>query len=118
VSRIRRFDWWKAACDVVSPAGGRLLAGVRWPDVVRIQTFKLDLLTTDCIHLLFEFRDDRAPVRISEEWTGFAELFEPLAAAFPSIPPGWYMEVMTPAFETRRRVLYDAGSPGTRSESA
>ena len=96
--------------DVVSPADGRVLAGVRWVDVARIQTYKLDLLTTDCICLLFEFRDGSPPVQISEEWTGFSDLFEPLAAALPSIPAGWYVEVMSPAFETRRRVLYEAVS--------
>jgi len=73
-----------------------------------MQTYKVDLLTTDCICLLFEFRDGRPSVQVSEEWQGFADLFEPLSAAFPSIPANWHMEVMTPAFETKQRVLYEA----------
>lgn len=94
--------------DLVSTTDQRILTSVRWADVVRIQTYKVDLFTTDCICLLFELRDGRPPVQISEEWQGFADLFEPLSAAFPSVPSDWYMEVMSPAFETKHRVLYDA----------
>ena len=60
---------------------------------------KVDLATTDCICLTFEFNNGMAPLQVSEEWAGFAELFGPLAAAFPTIPPEWYAEVMTPAFK-------------------
>jgi len=103
--RIRLVD---GGLDLVSPVDQRIVASVRWSDVSRIQTYKMDLLTTDCICLLFEFRDGKPPVQISEEWIGFAELFDPLSTAFPSIPADWYMEVMTPAFETKQRVLYEA----------
>jgi hypothetical protein len=58
--------------------------------------------------LLFERRDGAAPVQVSEEWRGFADLFEPLRVAFPSIPEDWYVVVMKPAFERNQRVLYDA----------
>jgi hypothetical protein len=87
----------------------RVLAEVRWSEVSRIETYKLDLVTTDCICLSFEFRDGRPPVQISEEWAGFADLFQPMSLAFPSILRDWYFEVMLPAFETNHRVLYEAG---------
>jgi len=94
--------------DVLSSEEGRVVASVRWQNVLRVHTYKVDLATTDCICLSFEFNNGAAPVRVSEEWAGFAELFAPLAAAFPTIPPGWYAEVMTPAFKANHRVLYDA----------
>jgi hypothetical protein len=97
--------------ELLSPNDQRAMELVRWSDVARIETFKLDLLTTDCICLLFEFSGARASLQVSEEWSGFADLFGPLSNAFPSIPPDWYVEVMKPAFETNRRTLYDASEP-------
>jgi hypothetical protein len=81
---------------------------VLWADVSRIQTYKVDLLTIDCICLLFEFRSGGPPVQVSEEWAGFPDLFAPVSEAFPSIPQNWYAEIMTPAFEAKRTVLYEA----------
>jgi hypothetical protein len=80
---------------------------VRWEDVARIQAYKLDLVTTDCICLLFELGPDRAPVQLSEEWPGFQDLFSPLAQRFPTIPESWYVDIMTPAFEEKRTVLFE-----------
>jgi hypothetical protein len=97
--------------DLLDAASEAVIRSVRWADVAKIQTYKLDLLTTDCICLLFEFRSGHPPVQVSEEWKGFADLFDPLTAAFPSIPKNWYMDVMTPAFETKQTVLYDAARP-------
>jgi hypothetical protein len=93
--------------DLVFSAEQHVVSSIRWADVSRVQTYKRDLVTTDCILLQFEFTDGRPPVHVSEEWAGFADLFEPLSQAFPSISPDWYMEVMSPAFATNNRVLYD-----------
>lgn len=92
---------------VLASAHGQAEASVRWADVARIQAYKLDLLTTDCICLLFEFAPGRAPVQVSEEWSGFEDLFGPLAARFPAIPESWYADIMTPAFAMNRTVLFE-----------
>ncbi|MES2352794.1 MAG: hypothetical protein V4568_00095 [Pseudomonadota bacterium] len=92
--------------DVVSPVNDSLVGYVRWNEVERIQAYKVDLLTTDCICLLFEFRVGKTSIQVSEEWQGFAELFTPMSASFPSIPPNWYLDVMTPAFERKQTILY------------
>ena len=63
-----------------------VIRSVRWTDVAKIQTYKLDLLTTDCICLLFESKSGQPPVQVSEEWKGFPELFGPLTTAFPIDP--------------------------------
>jgi len=91
--------------DLVSAVDQSLISAVRWSDVARIETYKVDLLTTDCICLLFEFRSGAKAIQVSEEWPGFAELFGPLSKAFPAIQENWYLEVMTPAFESKRTVL-------------
>jgi len=93
---------------LVSSVDRQVVASVRWSEVTSIRTYKLDLLTTDCICLLFELHNEKPPVQVSEEWSGFADMFEALARAFPGIPRDWYMEVMSPAFETKGRVLYDS----------
>jgi hypothetical protein len=59
---------------------------------------------------MFELTEGKPPVQVSEEWAGFQELFGPLSTAFPTISGDWYMEVMTPAFETKHKVLYDRSS--------
>jgi hypothetical protein len=99
--------------DLLSESDERVISTVRWADVSRIQTYKLDLVTTDCICLLFEFASGLAPIQVSEEWLGFADLFGPLSKAFPSISESWYVDVMTPAFEAKRTVLFDVATSGS-----
>ena len=101
--------------ELVSPEDQSILVRVHWPKVSKIETYKLDLVTTDCICLLFEQFDGVAPVQVSEEWSGFTELFGPLLDVFPSIPKDWYVEVMKPAFERNHRVLYETSRSGHRA---
>ena len=94
--------------EVVEARSEAVIASVKWVEVARIQAYKLDLVTTDCICLLFEFTTPSAPLEVSEEWIGFNEIFSPLTQHFPVIPESWYEDIMTPAFETKRTVLFDA----------
>lgn len=94
-----------AGFDVLNPDGS-LAASVLWDDVTRIQAYKRDLFTTDCICLLFECGSDQPAVELSEEWQGFSDLLGMLERRFPTIPPSWYVDIMTPAFEARRTVLF------------
>ena len=94
--------------DLVSSLNEGVVGYVRWSQVKRIQTYKVDLLTTDCICLLFEFCDGKPPVQVSEEWQGFSELITPMSMGFPSISKTWYLEVMSPAFERKQKILYES----------
>jgi hypothetical protein len=94
--------------EVVEFPSEVVIASVKWVEVARIQAYKLDLVTTDCICLLFEFTSPSAPLQVSEEWMGFNEIFSPLTQHFPAIPESWYEDIMIPAFETNRTVLFDA----------
>lgn len=80
---------------------------IRWDQIDRITTYKLDLLTTDCICLLFEGRFDLSPYQIHEEMIGFGQVFQALRDAFPGIPKSWCLDVATPAFERNETVLFD-----------
>ncbi len=86
--------------------GSELRRGV-WRQVTRIQTYKVDLFTTDCICLLFEFQVGADPIQVSEEWHGFADFMVALGHQFPSMPQDWYLEVMKPAFAPNHRVLFE-----------
>ena len=94
--------------ELVSPLNESTVGYVRWTEVARIQTYKVDLITTDCICLLFEFIEGKPPIQVSEEWEGFSELFTPLATNFPSMSQNWYLEVMAPAFDRKQKVLYES----------
>ena len=93
----------------VSVQGVEVVA-LPWLWVERVATYKQDLLTTDEILLVFEYLDPtgtRMRVQLSEEWTGFAELFARLPATFDGFPADWYVKVMAPAFATNGRVLWE-----------
>ena len=85
--------------------GNRL--SIRWDQIDRITTYKLDLLTTDCICLLFEGRFDASPYQIHEEMMGFGQVFKALRDAFPGISEFWYFDVTTPAFERNETILFE-----------
>jgi len=79
----------------------------RWGDVEEIRTFKRDLWTVDSIRLAFRVGDRW--YEVGEEDAGFMPLVERMQAKFPSVPEGWYLEVMFPAFEANPRVLWERG---------
>jgi hypothetical protein len=98
-------------------ASGEILRVVTWRHVTRIETYKVDLFTTDCICLLFEQGGVADPIQVSEEWAGFTELFEPLHRAFPDMTKSWYADVMKPAFVENRTVLYEVSANGRRADA-
>jgi hypothetical protein len=82
---------------------------VKWCDIREIVAFKRDILTYDVICVGFcladrEYdlaKDERLDgVEIHEEMTGFMDLVQDMQRKFPAIPKNWYIEIMTPAFET------------------
>lgn len=75
-----------------------------WRDVEQIETFKRDLLTIDQICLAFCVSGIR--YEFWEEDAGFDLLAKLMEEKFPSIPEGWYGQVMQPAFATNQRTLW------------
>jgi hypothetical protein len=117
---LSRFGRQRPADPLIRPTHGgfsliqdnsqAVLRTVLWSSVAKIQTYKRDFLTTDCICLLFELQSADPPVQVSEEWDGFADLLASMSKALPTIPANWYVEVMTPPFAEKRTLLYAVGS--------
>lgn len=98
--------------DVLSTKERRI--PVRWGGVRRVIAYKRDLWTTDEIRLVFESDDSEGVREISEEWPGFQDLFKEMETEL-GVSPGWYLDIMTPAFEPMHRVIFSR--PGTAAAS-
>ena len=99
---------------VLRAADGAVV-NVQWASVRRAAAYKRDLYTTDAIMLALEL-DPPGPamLEVSEEWVGFADLFEGMERAL-GVSPAWYLEIMVPAFEATPRILYERPDQAARS---
>lgn len=96
------------ACDIELTEDGFKYGErtILWSTVLRIRTYKLDLVTIDCICLWFELESE-PPLEVTEESNGFTDFMDEVLVAFPSIPANWYATVMQPAFERNETILFD-----------
>lgn len=78
---------------------------VFWRSVERIVALKQDLGTHDLIILLVDAEGAAEPLLLAEEMPGFADLFGAMETHL-GVSPGWYPEIMLPAFEATPMVLY------------
>jgi len=95
---------------IVNTANDEAASEFTWKDVERIDAYKLDLVTTDCLCLAFTTGRNSSPVQVSEEWPGFEELLVTLQRNFPLMPPDWRTKVIHPAFARNETVLYEGGA--------
>ena len=80
---------------------------IRWDAITKVAAFKRDLFTTDEIVLLIEVAEHPGKAQgVSEEWTGFRDLFAPMEERL-GISAAWYIDIMSPAFDPKFRVLYE-----------
>ena len=100
-----RFD--SDGFDVIAGNDGVRLARVSWAKVSRVTAYKVDLITTDCVCVLFEQSPEVGPIQISEAWAGFGELSDELRRRLPSIGSDWHQTVALPAFERNETTLYE-----------
>jgi hypothetical protein len=77
-----------------------------WDQVIRIETYKDDLYTTDLICLEFEL-ENGCVYLAHEESPGFVELTENMNRVFSNLDSDWFVTVMAPAFKRNQRVLYE-----------
>jgi hypothetical protein len=80
---------------------------MKWSDVDRVVTYKVDCFTYDMIWLAFERRGHNEALHIREETEGFQNLISALAKAFPEVNAEWYFYVMQPAFAENLTVLFE-----------
>jgi hypothetical protein len=79
----------------------------RWDAVTRIETYKCDLLTTDCVCLDFFVETLNMTFPTNEEVQDFVTLREQLSSHFPSIAEDWLPEITLPPFALNHKVLYE-----------
>jgi hypothetical protein len=106
----RYLDWRRRHIAVIAltPQGFRLIYGAAshgaaWGSVRRITAFKRDAYTHDCICLLLAMPE--AVIEIREDMEGFAPFREAMERHF-ALSPDWFLQMMTPAFETTPLDLY------------
>ena len=78
---------------------------VKWREVKRVFTYKIDCWGYDVIRLAFETYDPERAVHVSEDAQDFNKLMLALAHAFPEIDPEWYPKVMQPPFAENFTIL-------------
>jgi hypothetical protein len=84
----------------------------RWDEVERVVGFKKDLVTAEEIFLVFELGGTPPrSVELSEEWTGFEELLDPLGVQF-GVRRDRYFSVLRPGFEATPRTLFSRAQAG------
>ena len=80
---------------------------LKWSEVERVFTYKVDCSTYDMIWLAFERREHVEAIHVREEAEGFQDLLSALGKAFPEINPEWYFDVMQPAFAENLTLLFE-----------
>jgi hypothetical protein len=81
--------------------------GVKWCEVKRVFTYKVDCWGYDVIWLAFETYDSERVVHVSEDAEHFSKLMKALARVFPEIDPEWYIKVMQPPFAENFTILVE-----------
>ena len=89
--------------------GRKVVARVRWDQVIRLETYKRDLDTMDEIILEIVYVDAGAPLTldVSEDCPGFSDLLDVLPRRFPGVPGDWFQRVRQPPFAPNFTVLYE-----------
>lgn len=88
-------------------AGEERLRQVGWSEIIRIDAFKVDLLTMDAICLEIRLASGAACV-VDDDATGFWELVATIKRALPESRQGWEQAVVHPAFAGNRTVIFGA----------
>jgi hypothetical protein len=83
---------------------------MKWWEVDRIFTYKVDYFTYDMIWVAFERHGHDEALHIREETEGFQSLMSALGKAFPELNAEWYLDVMQPAFAENLTVLFERKS--------
>ena len=84
---------------------------IRWQEIDRIVTYKVDLLTWDEIRVQFESSTGSAIV-VTEESPGFSDFMHEVARRYPSAQD-WHAKVSQPPFAESWTVLFDSNEQRT-----
>ena len=85
---------------------------LRWSEVEEVHAYKRDLFTTDLICLAFKKSGTEEYYEVHEEMAGYHDLLEALPSHLPKFTLEWLLDVASPAFETKHRIIWTR-SPNT-----
>ena len=83
---------------------GKLGVFWAWSDIEKIEAYKIDLYTYD--EMAMRFETTAGAFEVLEGHSAFVDLITLVVDKFGA-PESWYMDVMQPAFEENRTILYD-----------
>lgn len=107
---------WDENRITVSDARSASTDSIYWQSIRRVSAFKRDLLTYDQVCVAFAI-DNGTSIEIDESMENFVDLME----AAPDHLSGfvafadWYLDIATPAFETKLTSLYERQNSGSAS---
>ena len=87
---------------------GRRVVAVEFDSIQRIEAYKEDLYVVDriCLDIFCLVEGKPMQATVHEEMPGFVAFREAVEARF-GFSPQWYFDVMLPAFEENRQVIYE-----------
>ncbi len=80
---------------------------LKWSEVKRVFTYKVDCFTYDMIWLAFERGGRDEALHVREEAEGFQDLMSAMGKALPQVDPEWYFNIMQPPFAENLTVLFE-----------
>ncbi|XOV77761.1 MAG: hypothetical protein ACFHVJ_12480 [Aestuariibacter sp.] len=76
-----------------------------WVDVVSIEAYKIDEITTDLVCLDFRLTSGNT-VTIHEELLGYNEFLQSMQDSIKLSKPNWMSEIVQPPFKENRTKIY------------
>lgn len=106
--------WWKEHAIAVDHEGLTLVpvatvasgARIRWRNVLRIEVFKRDSLTSDLVCMRLQSVD--GSVELNEEMEGWSSMLEALSIRLSGVLPKdvWFPDVVRRAFAASHRTIF------------
>jgi hypothetical protein len=78
---------------------------IHWTTIERIEAYKLDLLTTDCICTRIIYSNKQ--IQITEETPDWQEFVEGISMYLPSVKNKWHETISHPPFDCSLQTIYE-----------
>jgi hypothetical protein len=101
-------DAWSMTCDgsdIIIAKNDRESSRVRLDEIVRITTYKKDLVTYDPVYLCFLDKNDYE-IEVWEGMDGFDSFIRDELSRYFDVEPDWFISVNRGAFTENKRVIW------------
>jgi hypothetical protein len=104
MKRQEEKNWIKVSEDGFSIKLSSGIKNIRWVEIEKIDTYKIDLFTTD--EIIFEIVLTDTVIKISEEIEGWGNFTDKIEVALSGFDKEWFSKVAYPAFKTNFTTIY------------